>query len=158
MALCMLAAFATFGARSADVNRKVPDGTLTYRIVLSGHAEANGPGESRGQVKIERQFEATVRMHGSVTNDPNALAGGAQMMSLEKAAEACGDDQDCMMRAVTAMSSGQREALNREAQHTVDALGSDTGWSHLPDTSCQGSARVDDSASHTGRDTGEGYR
>ena len=156
MALCLLAAFATLGAHAADVNRKVPDGTLTYRIVLSGHAEANGPGESRGQVKIERQFEATVRMHGSVTNDPNSLAGGAQMMSLQKAAEACGDNQACLMRAVNAMSSGQRQALNREAQHTVDALGSDTGWAHLGNTPCQGSASVNDSSSHTGRAIGEG--
>lgn len=156
MALCLLAAFATFGAHAADVNRKVPDGTLTYRIVLSGHAEANGPGESRGQVKIERQFEATVRMHGSVTTDPNAAAGGPQMMSMQKAVEACNDDQACMMRAVNAMSSGQRQALNREAQHTVDALGSDTAWSHVGNTPCQGSASVNDSSSHTGRAIGEG--
>lgn len=156
MALCLLTAFDTFGAHAADVNRKIPDGTLTYRIVLSGHAEANGAKQFHGQVKIERQFEATVRMHGSVTSDPNALAGGTQMMSLQKAAEACGDDQACLMRAVNAMSSGQRQALNREAQHTVDALGSDTGWSHVGNTPCQGSASVDDSSSHTGRAIGEG--
>lgn len=156
MALCSLAAFATFGTHAADVNRKVPDGTLTYRIVLSGHAEASGPGENRGQVKIERQFEATVRMHGSVTNDPNAMAGGTQMMSLQKAAEACGEDEACMMRAVNAMSSGQRQALNREAQHTIAALGSDTGWTHQYKTPCRGTASVNDSSSHTGRAVGEG--
>ncbi|MHB1058877.1 MAG: hypothetical protein ACYC0F_13450 [Rhodanobacter sp.] len=156
LALCLLATLATFGAQAADVDRKIPDGTLTYRIVLSGHAEARGPDEFHGQVKIERQFEATVRMHGSVTTDPDAAAGGSQMMSLQKAVEACNDDQACMMRAVNAMSSGQREALNREAQHTVAALGSDTGWSHIAGTPCRGSASVNDSSSHTGRAVGEG--
>lgn len=156
-ALCLLALFATFGASAADVDRKVPDGTLTYRIVLSGHAETNGPGAAHGQVKIARQFEATVRMHGSVTNDPNAMAGGAQMTSLQKAAEACGEDQACLMRAISAMSSDQRQALNREAQHTIAAIGSDTAWTHRFQTPCQGSASVDDSSAHTGRaDDGEG--
>lgn len=156
-ALCLLVLVVTFGASAADVDRKVPDGTLTYRIVLSGHAETNGPGAAHGQVKISRQFEATVRMHGSVTNDPNAMAGGAQMTSLQKAAEACGEDQACLMRAISAMSSGQRQALNREAQHTIAAIGSDTAWTHRYQTLCQGSASVDDSSAHTGRaNDGEG--
>jgi hypothetical protein len=48
-ALCLLAAFATFRTHAADVDRKVPDGTLTYRIVLSGHAETNGPGAAHAR-------------------------------------------------------------------------------------------------------------
>jgi hypothetical protein len=155
--LCVLAGLACAAAQAADIDRKVPDGTLTYHIELDGHGSYARDGTSSTST-YHRAVDVSTRMHGDVVTGPSAPGRDASpaLASLEKQAEACGDDQACMMALARKMmqSPEMRAGIERETGAVVDALGRDTAW-HQSDH-CRTDARVDDRETVSGHATGEG--
>jgi hypothetical protein len=155
-ALCLLAALPA--ARAADIHRKVPGGTLTYTVELAGQTETGKAGTQHYSLsRIHRHYEATVRLHGKVANgtaDP--IAQDSPLDRMQKAAEACGEDQACLMRVALGMR-GEQDALKSQMGKMAGVVGRATVWTPDQKAACHAVGRVDDSQELAEVDTGEGY-
>lgn len=155
--LPLLAGFACAGATAANIDRKVPDGTLTWHIELDGKGAYDKDG-THGTSSYHRAIDGSTRMHGVVVTGPSA-PGAAQLptlASMEKQAEACGDDQACMMALAQKMmkSPQMRAGFQREGAKVVESLGRDTAWGQTDH--CGTNAVVDDREVVSGHSVGEG--
>ncbi len=158
-ASCYLALAAlAIPAFAADVSRHVPDATLTYHVVLTGHGSGKGRDGGTDSMSLERHFDITVRLHGeAATAAPQAPSADSALAALQHAAESCGDDRACVMRAAMGMSGARREALHHEASQMVATLGADSSWTYWPGAACHGKASVSANETYAGMDVGEGY-
>lgn len=153
----LLASCVAASAPAANIEREVPDGTLTYHIELDGHGAYNKDGTSSTS-SYHRAIDVSTRMHGVVVTGRSA-PGAAELptlASMEKQAEACGDDQACMMALAQKMmqSPQMKSGFQREGMNVVDSLGRDTAWSQTDH--CSANALVDDRETVNGHATGEG--
>lgn len=141
----------------AMLNRKVPDGTLTYSFVETGHGSRTGMGIRHDSITINHRFSVTAHMRGRVggateqeqhqDNTPPQLAG------IQKAMDACGDDMACQQRAamqVMQMSQEQMQAMNRASRENSARSYRNVTWYN---TDCHGTASIDDSDVGDGLDT-----
>jgi hypothetical protein len=156
-ALPLLACLACANAQAADIHRKVPDGTLTYHIELDGHGTYSRDGTNSTST-YHRAVDASTRMHGNVVTGHSA-PGASQlptMASLEKQAEACNDDQACMMAIARKMmqSPQMRAGFQSDGDKIVASLGRDTAWGQSDHCSVHG--LVDDRETVHGHAVGEG--
>ena len=84
-----IALFICTGTGAANLDRHIPDGTLTYRIVLDGHG-----GEPPkfpmlfDEATLHRSVEVKTRMKGDVATPADAGKPNATVQDLAKQAEA----------------------------------------------------------------------
>jgi hypothetical protein len=147
-------------AFAADLDRKIVDGTLTYRIVMDGRGgEPPKFPMLHDAAELNRSFEVTTHLHGVVsTADPGAPAAGSTMDKLQKQLEACGDDQACGMAiAMKMMKSPKAMAdMQSEGDRLLAGVGRDTVWGedgHF----CHRKGKVHSFEEMTSQDIGEGY-
>jgi hypothetical protein len=159
--LGLLALGASAQARAQD---GVPDGTLAYTLVVTGHADTTADDGSSIDSRIHWQVEGRFHLKGyaiasqaglDARNDSAVLSAAS---GLEQAVSACGDDQACMASAAMHYAQTHQSAAaavrNAGARHHV--LGRNPAWQFLGGE-CDATGVVDDSETDTGTDVGEGY-
>ena len=125
---------------------KIPDGTLTYTIVLSGHSVVDTSGK-HDVYDVARKLQVTSKMHGSPI--AAGLSAAPTMDALNKKIEACNGDESCERSVAMGFAMQHRDALTEDSHRTTAAVGRD--W--LKATPCTGTASVDD----TGNDQWKGW-
>ncbi|HET6806417.1 MAG TPA: hypothetical protein VFH59_13350 [Frateuria sp.] len=129
-ALASLLATAALGADVTPFDYHASSATLTYTIQIDGQAQTGKPGHGEWSSReVHQQLHGTLRLHGqrktfARLDNPQeqisrtegarqAMAG--QMPAMEKIAEECGDDDNCvstrMMALVNGLSPDKRKAL-----------------------------------------------
>jgi hypothetical protein len=110
---------------------KVPDGTLTYTIVYTGHSELN-TSEKHNVFDVSRRLQVTSRLYGSAapSRENNAFSGKM---------EACGNDSACQQAVMMSLMAKGNSAL----EQNLHAMDRDRTWTRLGGP-CHGTASVDD--------------
>lgn len=160
--LGLLALGASAQARAQD---GVPDGTLAYTLVVSGHADTTADDGSRIDSHIHWQVQGRFHLKGfAVASSAGALdaknnsALATTAAGLEQAVAACGNDQACMASAAMhyAQTHQSGVAAMRNAASHHHALAKDPAWQFLGGD-CDATGTVNDSETDSGTDVGEGY-
>ncbi len=121
--------------------QEIPDGTLTYTIVLSGHSVLDTSGK-HDVYDVARRLQVTSRMHGS----PIAAGLGAAptMDALNKKIEACHGNETCERSVALGFAMQHSDTLAEESHRATAAVGRD--W--LKATPCTGTASVNDTGNN----------
>lgn len=138
--------------------RDVPDGTLKYTITITGQGDLpkSGPYDEHVIAHINHRLEASWRMRGHASASiPDAPVTGSVMAELEQGAEACGDDDACMM-ALSQRVMKRKAELSRESKVFIAAAERGRVWEPDEQTPCRIQADVNDTSVHVGMYVGEG--
>lgn len=161
----ILALLALGASARASAQDGVPDGTLVYTLVVTGHAGTTADDGSRIDSSIHWQVDGRYHLKGyAVASQSGGLALqndsalSSTVSGLEQAVAACGNDQSCMASA--AMHYAQTHPSAAATIHTAASrhgrLGRDPAWQFLGGE-CDATGVVDDHETDSGTDIGEGY-
>lgn len=117
---------------------RVPNGTLTYTVVFSGHSEVD-TNEKHNVFDVARKLQVTSQMRGAAIM---AAVHAPTMDALNKKMEACGDDSACQQATAMSFATQQRSALEQDGHALVATLGRDRSWQSM--APCHGTASVED--------------
>ncbi len=133
-------------ARAAGSAQQVPDGTLTYKVVLTGHGARNnlaGPDASiaKSTHSVHEVLEATIRLKGAVDSGTvNAKGftkakplGAAGSMGFAQKMQACHGNQACMLKLAKALSAKENGGAMARLHSQIGAL---QLWIQQPLTTC----------------------
>lgn len=160
--LALLALGASAQARAQD---GVPDGTLVYTLVVTGHADTTADDGSRIDSNIHWQVDGRFHLKGYAVASPsgalalqNDSAVSSTISGLEQAVAACGNDQACMASAAMHYAQTHRSAAAaiRTAASRHGQFGRNPEWQFLGGD-CSATGAIDDSETDSGTDIGEGY-
>lgn len=129
------------GSTANAPEQEIPDGTLTYTIVLSGHSVLDTSGK-HDVYDVSRKLQVTSRMHGAPI--AAGLSAAPTMDALNKKIAACNGDAACEQSVALGFAMQHSDTLVKESHRATAAVGRD--W--LKTAPCKGLASVNDSGNN----------
>ncbi|MGN6313354.1 MAG: hypothetical protein ACTHMO_06310 [Rhodanobacteraceae bacterium] len=132
-------------------SRKVPDGTLTFTVIL----KADDIRKSRDEQEVatlQRSVQGRVRMQGIAGNHRGSQPAGP-MDGIREAMDGCGSDMTCKQKMLMQKLQQQGDVA-AIGQSAYEAHLRDTTWSG---TSCSAHVKITDKATWSGA-TATGFR
>lgn len=156
-----LAFAAVAPARAAGSAHEVPDGTLTYKVVITGHGALNNQSGQDASItksarSIHEVLEATIRLKGAVDSGTvNAKGftkakpfGAAKSMGFAQKMQACHGNEACMLKLAKRLSAKENGGAMVSFQSQVGAL---QLWIQQPMTACTAKVAIANRAAMSGK-------